>query len=395
MRLKTMPIFLAFFLMGFADAMSPLRDAVQAEHGLSNFISALLPFVVFIAFAIFSIPGGLLAARIGKKKLLLLGLGLNIIALLIPSIQSPSFPLLLSCIFVLGIGTTLLQVAGNPIMRDVSAEGAYSRNLSFAQGIKGIGSTASTYLVSVVTGFVFFQSMGWRGAFPLFCALMILAFVSVAALKVDEAKPAKPPGLGSSLGLLGHPVFLMAVIGIFLYVGAEQCMSSYLKDALRMLGMNENNSGRLGPALFLAMLTVGRILGGVILHFISPRTCFRISALLGLLGAGTMMFISSTYIAVAMVVIAGLGFANIWPMLFSITIEDKPECSNELSGLMCMAISGGALLPLLMGWLRDLGWGALSYIVPALCFAYLLLISIKGGGKPADASYARDTVKAA
>ena len=104
MRLKTLPIFLAFFLMGFADAMSPLRDAVQADHGLSNFISALLPFVVFIAFAIFSIPGGLLAARIGKKKLLLLGLGLNIIALLIPSIQSPSFPLLLGWLRDLGWG---------------------------------------------------------------------------------------------------------------------------------------------------------------------------------------------------------------------------------------------------------------------------------------------------
>jgi len=100
-----------------------------------------MPFFVFIAFAIFSVPGGLLAARIGKKKLLLLGLALNTAAVAVPAFFNPPFPLLLACIFLLGVGTTFLQVAGNPIMRDVSAKGDYSRNLALAQGIKGIGST--------------------------------------------------------------------------------------------------------------------------------------------------------------------------------------------------------------------------------------------------------------
>src|SRR5512135_115076 len=121
--LRTLPIFLAFFLMGLADAMGPNSGAVRDSYQLSNVMSTLLPFVVFIAFAVFSVPGGLLAARIGKKKLLMLGLGLNALALVIPSFMVPSFPVLLGCIFVLGVGTTFLQVAGNPIMRDVSAEG--------------------------------------------------------------------------------------------------------------------------------------------------------------------------------------------------------------------------------------------------------------------------------
>ena len=95
MRVKTLPIFLAFFLMGLADAMGPMSDGVKKQYELSNLVATLLPFFVFIAFAIFSIPGGLLAARIGKKKLLLLGLGLNAAALLLPSLQMPSFALLL------------------------------------------------------------------------------------------------------------------------------------------------------------------------------------------------------------------------------------------------------------------------------------------------------------
>jgi MFS family permease len=84
-RLKTIPIFLAFFVMGVADAMGPMSDAAQAEYHLDALMSTLLSFFVFIAFAIFSVPGGVLAARIGKKKLLLLGVGLNAVAVLIPS----------------------------------------------------------------------------------------------------------------------------------------------------------------------------------------------------------------------------------------------------------------------------------------------------------------------
>src|SRR5208337_1376377 len=112
--MRTLPIFLAFFLMGLADAMGPNADRVMKEYHISNFMSTLLPFVVFIAFAAFSVPGGLLAARIGKKKLLLLGLGLNAAALVLPSVEVPSFNVLLGCIFLLGVGTTFLQVAGNP-----------------------------------------------------------------------------------------------------------------------------------------------------------------------------------------------------------------------------------------------------------------------------------------
>jgi FHS family L-fucose permease-like MFS transporter len=93
--MRTLPIFLAFFLMGLADAMGPNADRVKNAYQLSNKMSTMLPFVVFIAFAVFSVPGGLLAARIGKKKLLMLGLGINALALVIPSLLVPSFPVLL------------------------------------------------------------------------------------------------------------------------------------------------------------------------------------------------------------------------------------------------------------------------------------------------------------
>lgn len=376
MKLKTLPILLAFLLMGVADAMGPLSDAVKTQFQLSSVMAALMPFFVFIAFAIFSVPGGVLAARIGKKKVLLAGLGLNTLAVAVPAFMNPSYPLLLACIFLLGVGTTFLQVAGNPIMRDVSEQGDYSRNLALAQGFKGIGSASSTYLPSVIGVVGALAAMGWRGAFPIFFALMALAFVLVLMMNVDETKADVPPSIGSSLALLGNPTFAMAVLGIFLYVGAEVCMGTFLKPTLAGLGLSADKSAAFGPSLFFLVITAGRLTAGMVK--VNPHTFFRLSALLGLIGVGLVMTGNQT-LALVGVVLGGLGFANIWPMLFSITVEEKPEASSELSGLMCMAISGGAIVPLLMGKLRDSGMTTLSFVVPAACFAYLLLLSLKGG----------------
>ncbi len=405
MRMKTLPILLAFFVMGVADAMGPMSDAVKENYQLSNVMATLLSFFVFIAFAAFSVPGGLLAARIGKKNLLLLGLGLNAVAMLVPCLIVPNYILLLVCIFVLGVGTTFLQVAGNPIMRDVSAEGAYGRNLSFAQGFKGVGSTVSSFIVggTALSGIAILAKMGWRGVFPIFFVLMAGAFVWVLTLKIDETKADVPPSIGSSLGLLQKPVFALAVLGIFLYVGAEASMGRFLSPLMKEIGIAETTANKFGAPFFFLMLTVGRLLGGAVLTIMSPRNFFRLSAALGLLGAlilmvgnpslempiydmngtmtGKVVLMWGTVLGFIGVLAAGFGFANIWPMLFSITVEEEPSRANELSGLMCMAISGGALVPMVMSKLVDAKMGTLSYIVPAICFAYLLVLSLKGPSK--------------
>ena len=404
MRLKTIPIFFAFFVMGIADAMGPISEAVKNGYKISSVMSTLLSFFVFIAFAAFSIPGGLLAARIGKKNLLLLGLALNVVAVLVPTLYLPQYTILLGCIFLLGIGTTFLQVSGNPIMRDVSDEGHYSRNLSFAQGFKGIGSASATLVpVIVIALFPFLKNMEgveWRASFPVYLALMVITLVSVATLKVKETKVDVPPSIASCLSLLKQPVFLLAVVGIFLYVGAEVCMGRFLKPTLIGIiapALKNVDAEKLtdpaaieqyeataavahtfGPFMFLLSLAIGRIFGGFVLMVLSPKVFFRISALLGLLGAAAFMA-DIKWLSYAAVIGAGLGFANIWPLLFSVTVEEKPERANELSGLMCMAISGGAIIPLIMGQLMDWDFGAFAFVVPVICFAYLLVLSLRGG----------------
>jgi fucose permease len=170
-------------------------------------------------------------------------------------------------------------------------------------------------------------------------------------------------------------------------------MNTWLGPRLESLGFTAQNlsfagvdwgreSTVLGSTLFFVGLTVGRLFGGGILRVMSPRAFFRVSAALGLAGIlGVLSGVPS--LAVAGVVLAGLGFGNIWPVLFSITVEARPDRAAELSGLMCMAIFGGAVLPPLMGRIADAGGLGAAFLVPLASFAYLLALSMKGGSAPA------------
>jgi FHS family L-fucose permease-like MFS transporter len=408
MNLRTLPIFLAFFAMGFADAVGPLAGTLKSDpaFALSGFMVGLLPAFTFIAFALLSVPGGVLAARIGKKKLLILAFSLNAVGVLIPSLIVPSYALLLGALFLLGAGTTLLQVAGNPIMRDVSPEGQYASNLAFAQFIKGIGSVGSTYVVGalaaagataaalVTTGATgggiltsYAGKMGWRSIFPVFLVLTAVSLVALLALRIHETKAEEPPSIAGSLALLKEPAFGLAVFGIFLYVGAEVGLTTWLAPRLEDLGFSKDRAGMFGPTLVLGSLTFGRLVGSVILRRLSPQRFFVRSAGLGVLGILGLMS-GHAHLAVAGVVFCGLGFANIWPLLFSITVEARPQRSAELSGLMCMAIFGGAVLPPVMGALVDGAGYSVAFGVPLVAFLYLFGLALAGNRKaqPAQAS---------
>jgi fucose permease len=312
--------------------------------------------------------------------LLLLGLVLCCAATAVPTFVDPGFAVLLVCVFLLGLGSTFLQVAGNPIMRDVSAQGAYSRNLALAQGIKGLGSAGASYLTTAAASVAVLSAMGWRGAFPIFFALMALAFFAVAANRVDEAKgeaTGAAPSIANCLALLGEPSVALVVLGIFLYVGAEVCLATFLLPALQGIGFEGHAPALLGPSLFFGAITLGRLAVGCVKP--NAHTFFRISVALGLAGLVALtagLLVGHRALAVSAVVVSALGFANVWPMLFAITVDKKPERASELSGLMCTAVGGGAAAPLAMGAMGG-GSAPLAFLVPVSCFAYLVLIAAK------------------
>src|SRR5512133_4309920 len=149
------PVFLAFLAMGFGDAVGPFVSLAKEQFQLSNFMAQLIPFVGFLMFGILSVPMGVYQDKKGKKFILMLGLCLMLIGIGIPALLGLStFAIFLITVLLLGAGATTLQVAGNPIMRDVSPEGKFARNLSLGQFVKAIGSLSGP-LIPVIAARAF------------------------------------------------------------------------------------------------------------------------------------------------------------------------------------------------------------------------------------------------
>ncbi|HTZ56585.1 MAG TPA: MFS transporter [Acidobacteriaceae bacterium] len=368
---QAIPVFLAFLAMGFADAAGPFVSLAKQQFSLDNFAALLIAFMGFIMFGILSVPMGIYQDKKGKKFVLILGLSIMLAGVLIPSLFGFStFPVFLLTVLLLGAGATILQVAGNPLMRDVSPEGAYSSNLSMGQFVKAIGSLSGP-VIPVVAARWF--GLSWGVIFPVFSVAIAIALIAAATLRVGIAKPDRRAStLGSCLDLLRNGFVLTMVLAIFLYVGAEVCVSAniplYLKERF---GVDIEKLGLLGTGLFFAALTVGRFSGGVVLRWMAPKTFLRITAaasILGLLG----LFVPSKIIATAAFALVGLGFANVFPLIFSMTVDRMPEESNALSGLLVMAIVGGAFLPPLMGFVSDAtGSVRTGFLVPLAAIAFI------------------------
>ncbi|MBZ5583316.1 MAG: MFS transporter [Acidobacteriia bacterium] len=385
MKLRTLPVFLAFLAMGFGDAVGPFVSLAKSEFQLSTTVATLIPFVGFSMFGLLSVPFGVFQDKHGKKFVLVLGLLVALAGMLSASFGITTFPLFLVSILLLGGGAAILQVAGNPIMRDVSEEGRYARNLTLGQFVKAIGSLSGP-LIPVIAARSFGAS--WKVIFPIYAVALLVTVVAVSALQVRRDEPQHQAAtFGSCLALLKNSYVLAMVLAIFLYVGAEVCVSSgiplFLKD---QYAIDINRVGLLGTGLFFLALTAGRLCGGVLLNWLPPRKFFVATcaaSIIGLLG----LFVPSGYVAAASFFVAGLGFANIFPMVFSLAVENMPERANELSGLMVTAIVGGALLPPVMGFVADRSTVQLSFLVPLAAIVYITVIAVSnaGGGEKAYA----------
>ena len=282
-----------------------------------------------------------------------------------------TFLMFLITIVLLGAGAAILQVAGNPIMRDVSPEGKYARNLSLGQFVKAIGSLSGPLIPVAAARYL---GASWSVIFPIYAIAVAVTWLATLLIRVEAPREtAHPPAtLGSSLALLKNGYVALMVLAIFLYVGAEVSVSSgiplYLKDRF---GVDINRIGLLGTGLFFLALTVGRFSGGVILNWMKPARFFVWTSALSIVGLAGM-FVPDRSVAIGAFVLIGLGFANIFPLVFSLVVESLPEQSNALSGLMVTAIIGGAVLPPLMGLVADtLHSVPLSFVVPLGALAYI------------------------
>lgn len=363
---------MAFFVMSFVDLVGIGVDRVSKDMNLSATLAQLIPSAAFLWFLLLSVPVGVMQSRLGKRFMLNVGIGVTALGLLIPYFFY-TFEMVLVGFAFLGIGNTIVQVSANPLLVDVVPGNRASSFLSFSQFIKAIGSMIGAPLAAVLAA----QFGDWKLLFLVFGVVSILTALWLGTVNIDEVKQASVKAtFASSFKLLGTGFVFLMVMSIFLVVGIDVGFNSNSGQFLiKQFGMDPV-AAESGRSIYFLGRMLGTFAGAIMLTRISSRSFFMWTSVLGIICLSLILMVHSTALAWVLVFMIGLAVANIWPLVFSIAVERYPERSNEISGLMMMAISGGAVIPLVIGWVGDITNVAIGMSILILCMIYLLGVSI-------------------
>lgn len=368
------PVLLSFFVMSFCDLVGIGVDRVKTDYpDISNTLIQLIPSAVFLWFFILSVPVGILQDRIGKRNVLNLGMLVTALGLFVPYFFY-SFSTALIGFALLGIGNTIVQVSANPLLVDVVPSNRRSSFLSFSQFIKAIGSMVAAPFAGFLAG----QFGDWKLIFLVFGIVSLLSVIWLYFSKIEETvNTEKRATFGSSFKLFGNGYITAMVIGIFLVVGIDVGINAISGQFLLAKFNCEQTFAESGRSVYFFGKMLGTFGGALLLAKVSSRKFFFWSSIVGLASIVGLIFAPTQMSAMVIIFIIGLGVANIFPLIFSITVGKFPTRANEISGLMVMAISGGAVIPPLMGWIQDTTENTTTTIfVLVACAIYLLGLSL-------------------
>jgi len=356
------PVFLGFFVMGFVDVVGIATNYAKKDLDLKDSVANLLPLTVFIWFALFSVPIGMWMNRIGRRKTVGVGLAVTAAAMLIP-LATYHFATLLIAFAFAGIGNTLLQVALNPLLNNVVAPERLSSALSAGQFIKAIASFLGPIIAATAAGWL----SDWKLMFPIFAAITAVDTVWLLATPIDE-KPleVKTSSIAACLRHLADPFIGQMVLGVVAIVGLDVGLNTTLpKFLMARCGLPLEKAG-LGTSLYFIARTTGSLAGVVLLARFRNIRIYLGSVWLGILALTALLFSRQLVIILPLIFLIGLAIANVFPVLFAASMRRSPDRENEVSGLLIMGVSGGAILLPIMGVIGDA-----SGPIPALAFLLL------------------------
>ena len=380
-----------FFAFGFCTVLvDTLIPKLKALFSLSYTEVMLTQFCFFGAYFIVSLPAARLVSRLGYLQSVTLGLAIMAGGCLMftPAAQHGSYPAFLAALFILAAGVTIVQVAVNPLATVVGDPVKAHSRLTLAQAFNSLATAVgplfgAAFILSgtLVTPDVatltpealaaLRQSEGHVIQFPFMMiggALLLLAIVSWTCRHWAPATQANGPS-GSFTGLFKRTRLMFGALAIFLYVGAEvsigSAMSNYLMQS-SVLGLSAQKAGSL-VAVYWGLAMVGRFLGAGLLNRINPGLMLGVFAL----GAATLAGVSSmSFGMVAAGSLLAVGFCNsiMFPTIFSLAVEGLNEQAPQASGLLCLCIVGGAIVPVVTGAVADMSGLSAALWVPVVCY---------------------------
>lgn len=376
-----------FFAWGFITCLNDiLIPHLKSVFSLGYTEAALVQFSFFIAYFAGAIPAGALTARVGFQKALISGLIICALgaALFWPAAQVPSFGLFLVALFVLALGITVLQVAANPFVTLLGSPETASSRLTLTQAFNSLGTAIAPW----IGGWLILQQSG-AGADKVQGPYLAMAFILIAMAIVftktklpDVAESIEAFSTSAAKEALQFKSLRLAVIGIFVYVGAEVSIGSFLVNYLTSishLASTEHEAAKY-VSIYWTGAMVGRFIGGVIMQKISGARVLMAAALSAtiLVGASTVLGGQSAGFALILV---GLCNSIMFPTIFALGLDGLGRLTSVGSSLLVMAIVGGALLPVAVGATADHIGLKLAMLLPALCYGYIAWFAKNCSGK--------------
>ncbi len=350
-NLVLIPIFLNFFIMGFVDIVGIATNYVKKDFALSDSTASLIPMMVFVWFAICAVPTGLLMDKIGRKHTVFVSLMITAVAMGIPFV-SYTYGGILCAFALLGIGNTVLQVSLNPLVAFMVQKEKLTSTLTMGQFIKAI----SSFLGPIIVGLAAVRLGDWRLTFLFYGLATVLAIVVLYALHPNEPTNTKvdSSSFRKIFALLRDKYLIRCVVVILLIVGIDVGLNTSIPQLLMDRLAVPLEEAALGTSLYFATRTIGTFVGALLLTKLSAVKFLRGTMLLAVVAFLGMLSSTSLWGVLLSIALVGLACANVFSIVFSLAMQRDMKHANEISALMIMGVSGGALVLPLQGLITDM-----------------------------------------
>ena len=388
-------VMLTFFAISFlTNIIGPILPDAKKDLNLTLTMAGILPFAFFIAYGIMSIPAGYLVEKYKEKKMMIAAFVLAGMANLL-FVLFPTYYTFLPSLFLVGCGMAILQVVINPLLRTAGGEEHYSFNSVLAQLIFGLASfispvafsylvinlqkaNASSPLLSLLARIVP-PNLPWVSIYWFSTVISILMVIVIAFIKfptVETVEDEKIEGKNVLLSLLSKKVVILFFFGIFAYVGTEQGFNTWISKFLQTYhGYDPDTVGARTISYFWLMMTAGGLLGLVLFKLFDVKKVFG-SFIILTIGALSLALTGSGKMALIAFPACGFLLSVMYPSIFSLGLNSLKEHHGTFAGILCAAIMGGAIVPLIIGALGDTFGLKISMGFLCITLAYMLCVSI-------------------
>jgi MFS transporter, FHS family, L-fucose permease len=391
-----------FFVWGFLTSLNDiLIPHLKSIFDLNYAEALLIQTAFFLSYCVFALPSGKLIDAIGYKRSMVAGLFTMVVGalLFIPAASVPSFPLFLIALVVLAAGMTILQTSANPYVAVLGPEKTAASRLNLAQAFNSLG----TFIGPAIGGLLILsaapltvaalrklspealqfyrvtQASSVKLPYLIFALLLLALGVAIALFKLPRIAGIERDGATVNDSIWRHRHLILGSIAIFVYVGAEVAIGSFLVNYFSQpdIGNITEKVAAGFVSFYWGGAMVGRFVGSALQQKIAPNKILGLCAVMAaLLVCATMLTFG--HLAMWTVIAVGLFNSIMFPTIFTLSIESLGPLTGDGSSLLVAAIVGGAIIPLAQGAVADRIGIHHAFFLPVLCYLYIVFFAFRG-----------------